>query len=308
MDEQRYRAAEAAVWEHWGAAPTEHWVRLGTSGPRLRVQEVGDPDGPAILFVHGAAIAGTCWADLASRLSDHRCLLLDRPGCGLSEPMPAPPGVEGLPSLADDILVDVLDDLGVERSHLVSNSMGGLFTLRTAAAHPRRVDSVVHFGWSLGAPPDDLPLVMHLAGAPGIGWLMAHVPVPRAGVVAMLRAGGMAGAVDAGRIPEVAIQWNAAVQNHTDTRIHEYRFAAGAGLRRQIEALQLPDDVLGAVSVPVHIVLGTGDPFGTVPSMQSLADRLPHGQLEVWDGAGHAAWLDDLDRAERTVRDVLATR
>ncbi len=305
MDEARYRAAEWALWDHWGVAPTEHWVQFGTSGPRLRVLELGDPAGAPVLFVHGAAVAGACWVDLASRLQDHRCLLLDRPGCGLSEPLRPAPSLPGLADLADGLLAAVLDRLHVERADLVSNSMGGLFALRTAAAHRGRVRSVTHFGWSLGSPVAELPLVMRFATHRLLTPVAARLPASRASVRAMLRSTGLGAAIDAGQIPDVGIDWNVAVQNFTDTRRHEFSLGNGAGLREQMTALELPPDVLGQVTAPVRVVFGTGDPFGTVATMQALADALPRGELEVWVGAGHAAWLDDLDRAEKAVRHMV---
>lgn len=305
MDEMRYRAAEQALWDHWGVAPREHWVQYGTSGPRLRVLEVGDPTGTPVLFVHGASVAGSCWVDLASRLQDHRCLLLDRPGCGLSEPIRPPLSLSALAEVADELPVAVLDGLGVDHADVVSNSMGGLFALRTAAAHPGRVRSLTHFGWSLGAPVDELPLFMRLATHRLVTPLAARVPATRASVRAMLRATGLAAAIDDGAIPPVGIDWNVAVQNHTDTRRHEFSLGNGAGLREQMVALELPPEVLGRITARVRIVFGTADPFGTVPSMQALADAIPHGRLDVWQDRGHAAWLDDLDRAEKAVRDQL---
>ncbi len=309
MDEQRYRAAEAAVWDHWGVVPDERWVRLPSTGTRVRVLEAGH--GAPTLLVHGAAIAGTSWADLVSRLAargdakPRRCIVIDRPGCGLSEPLPTPPGLDGLPAHAASLLVEVLDELDVGRADLVSTSMGGYFALRTAAAHPERVGRIAHLGWSLGSPPVTLPLIMRLAGAPGIGRLMARAPVPVAAVRSMLRQVGLGAAIDAGRIPEVGLRWNAALQNHTETRVHEYRHAGGAPLREQMEALDLPPDELARIVAPTTFIFGTGDPFGTPATMQALADGVADGRLIVLEGAGHAVWLDDLERVSALVTAAL---
>lgn len=303
MDEERYRSAERALWDHWGLRPQERWVQLPSTGTRVRVLDVGH--GPPVLFVHGAAVGASCWADLASRLPQHRCLMLDRPGCALSEPLPAPPGVDGLPRLADRLLVEVLDGLDVHSADLVSNSLGGYFALRTAAAHPDRVGAVLHVGWTVGAPLDELPLVMRLAADRRLAPVAARLPSPRPAVVAMLRATGLARAIDDGRMPAVGIDWNHALQNATDTRVHEYRIAGGASLRRQIEALRLPHDLLERITAPVRVLFGTEDPFGSVEAMQRTVDALPAGELEVWPDAGHAVWIDDLDRASAVALEVL---
>ena len=84
-NETRYRQAEERLWQSFGLRPTEQRVRLARIGVTVRVQEIGQ--GPPILFVHGGSICGTSWAPLVARLSGFRCLLLDRPGCGLSDPL-----------------------------------------------------------------------------------------------------------------------------------------------------------------------------------------------------------------------------
>ena len=83
-DVQSYLDAEQRLWEHVGVTPIERVVTLA-SGGRLRVQEVGD--GPPFVLLHGGSVSGTSWATLASALDGVRCILVDRPGCGLSDPI-----------------------------------------------------------------------------------------------------------------------------------------------------------------------------------------------------------------------------
>ena len=94
MDEARYREAERRLWASVGVIPTEQRVRLERTGLTVRVQEVGQ--GPAVVLIHGASNSGASWAGLVARLDGFRCLLLDRPGCGLSDPQASPfDGLEG---------------------------------------------------------------------------------------------------------------------------------------------------------------------------------------------------------------------
>lgn len=96
MNEDAYRSAESAWWRKLGAAPTERFVPLASTGTSIRVQELGDGD--PVLFIHGGANSGTGFAPLAKRLADagRRCMLVDRPGNGLSPPA-APKTQLGLP-------------------------------------------------------------------------------------------------------------------------------------------------------------------------------------------------------------------
>src|SRR5690349_13099458 len=107
----RYRAAEARLWRSLGVEPGESRVPLSALGTSVRVQQLGD--GPPLLFVHGGSTSGTSWADLAAALPDRRCLLLDRPGTGLSETPRAVPDIAELAAMADRLIPDVLDGLDI---------------------------------------------------------------------------------------------------------------------------------------------------------------------------------------------------
>jgi pimeloyl-ACP methyl ester carboxylesterase len=61
--------------------PAERFVELKSPEVRLRVLEVGV--GEPILFVHGG-IGPDAWARLVRELRGFRCLVLDRPGSGLT--------------------------------------------------------------------------------------------------------------------------------------------------------------------------------------------------------------------------------
>jgi hypothetical protein len=116
--EQTYRQAERALWAHYRLEPLERFVDV--RGVRLRVLELGS--GEPALFVHGTGGPGT-WPSLAGALSGYRCLLLDRPGWGLSAPVDYS-GHEYKTFVAD-LPSGVLDDLGVERAHAPSCAGSG---------------------------------------------------------------------------------------------------------------------------------------------------------------------------------------
>ena len=81
-DEHRYRRAEAALFQAAGIDPTERWVDLPTIGTSARLLEhgVGEP----ALFIPGGPNAAATFAEAGAHTSGLRCLLLDRPGTGLS--------------------------------------------------------------------------------------------------------------------------------------------------------------------------------------------------------------------------------
>ena len=296
LDESCYRTSEAAYWAHEGAEPREQRLTLGRSGADVRVQLVGD--GPPVLFVHGASNSGTSWVSLATRMPGFCCILLDRPGCGLSEPLTA--GFDDIPSFAafaDTMLVEVLDALEIERASIISTSLGGYFALRAAATHPDRVDRVVHLGWTIGAPAGHLPLVMRLVAIGPLGRLMARMPVPERAVRSMLAQIGLRQALDAGRVPEEFIDWFGAQLRCTDTALNDAE--AAPPMIRPIggidEAILFTDDLLGRIRAPVHFLWGAEDPFGGADVAVDFVTRIPGATLQLIDGGGHAVWLDNPD-------------
>ena len=155
-DLERYRASEAILWSQVGVEPVDRRVTLA-SGGEVRIQEVGE--GEPVVFIHGGAIAGTSWCQLAASLSGVRCILVDRPGCGMSEPIVGGPlrDLADLEEYADTLLEQLLDALELDRAAVAGTSYGGFFAFRGAATVPDRVTRLIEYSWLIGAPAESAP-------------------------------------------------------------------------------------------------------------------------------------------------------
>ncbi len=300
MNEARFRAAEQRLWTSFGVTPTEQRIRL-SRGVTVRVQEIGE--GPAVVFVHGATNGGSSWAPLVARLEGFRCVLLDRPGCGLSDPV-----VHGLADMqrlaefGDSLIIDVLDAMGLDKAHVVATSFGGYMGLRAAAAHPERIDRMVEFGWTIGAPIGKTPFVMRLAGIPIMGRLMASVPPNKRAVRAMLRSIGLRQAIDAGRVSDEAIEWFLALLRDTDTMRNEIKTLPRviSLIRGMNDSLLLPESLLASIRTPIYFLWGEEDLYGGPETARQFVARIPGAELELLPGAGHAPWMDNAEHAATT--------
>ena len=300
LNEAKYRDAERRLWESFGLQPTEQRLHLQNLGVTVRVQEIGE--GHPILLIHGASVAGTSWLNLAQGLSGFRCIMLDRPGCGLSDPMPGDAGkadIDAVKRAADLLVPDVLDALGLPTAHVLGNSFGGFFALRAAAAAHERVDRVVLYSWSMGIPMDSTPLFMRFASIPGIGQITARVPISRGSAKMMLRQVGLKGAVDSGRFNADMLDWFVALLRFTPTLLNEIRATPKVimpvkGLNRE---MLFTDELLARVTSPVYCFWGEDDPNGGAETAKQFAARLPQCTLELVPDAGHAPWVDEPDRA-----------
>ncbi len=293
MNEARYREAERRLWESVGAKPIERHLHLPRTGGSVRVQEVGE--GPAVVFMHGVSNAGSSWAPLVAGLAGFRCILLDRPGCGLSEPLTNGfENMEKLDAFADTLIVDVLDALLLARAHVASTSYGGYFALRAAAAHPERIDRIVEFGWMFGAPSARWPFIMRLGAVPVVGRLVARIPPNERAVRMIFKQIGLGQALKAGRISQEATDWFLSLLRDTETMRNEIKAAPRVVfLRAMNDRLLLPASLLAGIHTSVRFLWGEEDPFGTPDIARQFVEQLPQAELEFMPGAGHAVWMDD---------------
>jgi pimeloyl-ACP methyl ester carboxylesterase len=272
----------------------------------VRLQEIGE--GPTVTFIHGASNGGTSWAPLAARLQDFHCVLLDRPGCGLSPRLAEPlTDMRRLSTFADALIVDVLDALDVSTSHLVATSFGGYFALRTAAAHHERVNRLVLIGWSFGAPVASTPFVMRVAMQPLLGRLITRIPVNEPMLRAMLKQIGLRQAVETGRFGPTEIAWFQSLLRDTDTMRNEIDASPRIMSMRGFNAeTLLTPSLLSSVEAPTYLLWGEDDPMGGAEIAREFTSRLPSGELDLMPHAGHAPWIDDPEFVARRVAEFLS--
>jgi pimeloyl-ACP methyl ester carboxylesterase len=105
----------------------------------------------AILFHHGIGASAGIWAGWFPALADaHRLVSFDMRGYGRSH-VPAADFKWSLDRMVEDLFA-VADAAGLERLHLVGESIGGTVALAAALAHPQRIATLtVSNGAHLGA-------------------------------------------------------------------------------------------------------------------------------------------------------------
>lgn len=296
MDAARYREAERQLWSRLGADPREHRIDVRRDGVGVRVQEVGA--GPPVLFLHGGPNAGSTWAHLAAALLHRRCLLLDRPGTGLSDPLPHPVRPETLAAELSAVVLGVLDALDVDAVDIVASSFGGWLALQTAHRAPERVRRMVQFGCPALLEGSRVPAFMLLGTRPGVRQLVAALPPTAASARWMLRQIGHGRTIDGDRLPEGLLEWRLALERHTDTNRHDMAMVAALTRGgRMAPAALLTDALLRTISTPTHWIWGLDDPFGGGEIARHVDAVMPVSTRELWPGAGHLPWFDDVARA-----------
>lgn len=299
MDEHPYREAEQRLWTSVGIQPDERRIRLQV-GVEVRVQEVGDGD--PVLFLHGGPNAGSTWAPLVPHLEGFRCLLLDRPGTGLSDPYPV--GAHNLAEFGARFVSDVLEGLGLERAHVVASSFGGHLALRSAAAAPDRFRRMVQMAAPALVPEATYPPFMQLMRFRPARRLIGMLPPNERAQRAIFRQLGHGASLDAGRIPQALFDWYMALQQHTDTMRNDGDMIGD--LLPNKEQVLLTRELLEKVTTPTLFLWGADDGFGGEDNARLVTGMMPNAELRMIPESGHLPWLDFPERIAADVREFLA--
>lgn len=290
MNEAKYREAEDRLWNSVNLSPREQFITLPRLEVKARVQEIGE--GEPVLLIHGGPNSGTTWAPLVQHLPGYRCLVVDRPGTGLSEPYTV--NRENYEHYGDVFVGDVLDGLGIDQAHVVASSFGGMLALRSAAAEPRRFRRMVQMAAPALAAGSSTPPFMRAMGIGPVRWLIGKLPPSKKANNSILRQIGHGASLEAGRIPQIFSDWYLALQQHTDTMKNDGdmigRFVSVRGFSPDDS---IPEEVLGRVEASTLFLWGVDDGFGGEDVARKMVSCMPSAELVMLLDAGHLPWLDD---------------
>ena len=109
-------------------------------GTRLRYQLEGPEDAPVIVLSNSIATTSAMWDQTVPVMArDLRVLRYDTRGHGGSD---APAGAYSMARLGRDV-VELLDELGIDRAHFCGLSLGGMIGQWLAVHAPDRVDRLI---------------------------------------------------------------------------------------------------------------------------------------------------------------------
>lgn len=268
---ERYEEAERALWRHYGLEAVERFIDLESPSVRLRVSEVGS--GEPVLFIGGTPGTGPYWGGLIRQLPGIRCLILDRPGWGLSSPIDY--SKHEYKTVVADILVGTLDALGLDRVNVVGNSLGNLWALRLAARHPSRVDRIFLLGGGPLVPEIRIPPFIRLLASP-VGALVVRLPQKPKMIRSQLRQAGHGASLAAGRVPDEFVAWRTALSRETSSMRNERDMVRAIVTRNAFQpGITLEDEEVTGIRHPTLHVYGTADPVGSVDVWTRVAASCP---------------------------------
>ena len=128
-----------------------------------------------------------------------------------------------------------------------------------------------------------------------LGRLMTKMPLTRGAARMMLRQVGLDAAISSGRFTDEALDWFVALLRHTNTLRNELDTTPRIilPLRGMNHDVFLTANLLAKIEAPIYFLWGEDDPQGGADVASTFTDMLPHSELDLRPGVGHAPWIDE---------------
>jgi 3-oxoadipate enol-lactonase len=237
-------------------------------------------DGPALVMAHGAGGNHLSWWQQVPVLSRHfRCVTFDHRGFGSSRDLPGGPGPE---AFIED-LRQLLDHLGIERTALVAQSMGGWTSLGFAGKYPSRVTALVLCDTTAGIDDPQVARQMKTLQA----------DMPRQLTVVLQRA------------------YSAQFPQREPARCFLYQQISGlnmhvpSDLLAKLMAMRHPAEPLAERRIPAMLLVGEEDVLTPAKTMELMARRIPHAVFVKVPDAGHSVYFERPEEFNRIVLEFL---
>lgn len=244
----------------------DRWLQTA-EGELTHYHELGE--GTPILFLHGSGTGVTAaanwWLNLPELAQTGRCIAIDSVGYGQTVP---PAGIEyGIKEWVRHA-VRVLDALGIEKTWIVGNSIGGWVALQFAIDFPERLLGVVSMG---------------TGGAKKTAALSGHAKpeLSEAGIRRTLEQF----VVDTSLVTDelVSLRYQSALNDTASDRLVEVISARD----RDRDALPLDFEVLSKLEIPVLLIHGMQDVVIPVSRTYELLDVIPTADAHIFNQCGH---------------------
>ena len=140
-------------------------------GARVHYQEAGEPDAPAMILIHGFAASNLVWSKVLLELADagFRVIAPDLLGYGYSD---KPRELDYTIPRQAEMIVSLMQRLGIARAVLVGSSYGGAIAATIALDRPELVEKLILVGAVTNNRPTRF-LLMRLFGSPIIGDILS---------------------------------------------------------------------------------------------------------------------------------------
>jgi 3-oxoadipate enol-lactonase len=260
-------------------------MRITANGITMHYTLNGPASAPVVTLSHSLATHLGMWEpQMAALAARYRVLRYDTRGHGGTG---APAGPYSLEQLAEDAAA-LLRALGIERTHFIGLSMGGMIGQLLALSHPRLLRTLVLCDTSSRMPPESRPMWEERIRTAEQHGMEPHVE------------------------PTIGRWFTPSyIEGHRDTvdrvraMIRQTPPQGYIGCGHAIKMLDLTER-LSAVAIPTLIVVGEEDPGTPVAASRTIHERIAGSELVILKSASHLSNIEQAAAFNEAVTAFLA--
>ncbi|HXH11606.1 MAG TPA: 3-oxoadipate enol-lactonase [Alphaproteobacteria bacterium] len=260
-------------------------MKITANGLNINYTFDGPDNAPVVTMSNSLASNLSMWdPQIPALASRYRVLRYDTRGHGQTD---APPGPYSLEELTEDVRA-LLQALGINQTHFIGLSMGGMIGQMLALKYPHMLRSLVLCDTMSRVPPDAKPMWderIHTAETRGMEphvettvgrWFTAPFRQQRPDVIDKVR-----------------------------TMIRTTPPRGYAGCCHAIAGLNLTDR-LPEITLPTLIIVGEEDPGTPVAASQVIHERIKGSELVILKSASHLSNMEQPEAFNQAVTGFLA--
>ncbi|CAN0624886.1 2-hydroxy-6-ketonona-2,4-dienedioate hydrolase [Burkholderia multivorans] len=270
-------------------------VKVGEFDLKLHYNDAGQGS-ETVVMLHGSGPGASGWANFNRNVgafvdAGYRVVLLDCPGWSKSDTIV---NTGSRSELNARSLKALLDALGLERVHIVGNSMGGHSAVAFALLYPQQVGKLVLMGGGTGGPSQFVPMPTE-----GIKLLQLLYREP---TLENLKRMLNVFVYDASSLTEELMQ--ARLANILARRDHLENFVKSLAANPK----QFTDygPRLGEIAAPALVIWGRDDRFVPLDVGLRLVWGMQNAEMHVFGRCGHWAQWEHAEKFNRMVLEFLA--
>ena len=261
---------------------------------RIHYNDIGE--GEAVIMIHGSGAGATGWANFHRNVdafveAGYRVILIDCPGFGKSDPVVTE---EARFVLNGRAIAALMDAIGLEKAHLVGNSMGGGSALALVTALPERVGKLI------------------LMGSGGVGRTSIFTPLPMEGIKLLFDVYREPSMENLRKMLDVFVYDPSALTEELISFRHQSILANPQHLENYLKSVEISGFKMGdfteqlpEIKSPTLITWGRDDRFVPIDWSLKLLNMIPDSRLHVFSQCGHWAQWEHADAFNRLVIDFL---
>lgn len=262
---------------------------------KLHYNEAGSGD-EVVIMLHGSGAGATGWANFHRNVdafveAGYRVILPDYPGWGKSDPIVTAEARFDVNGRATEQLMDAL---GIEKAHLVGNSMGGGSALAFTTRHPERVGKLI------------------LMGSGGVGKTSIFTPLPMEGIKLLFDVYKNPSVESLRRMLDVFVYDPSALTDELIELRYKSMMENAHHLPNFLKCVEMSQFNMGdytnqLASIPnkTLVTWGRDDRFVPIDWSLKLLNMIPNSTLHVFSQCGHWAQWEHAEPFNRLVIDFI---